>query len=150
MARFAPVSLVFFLGALFFMTVLRGLPLHPVHFAFMSASFFAFNLLFAHLVDHVELTLSFAISAAVSMTLVVTYLRKVVSPLFAWREAALLQLLFLVLFARAHFTQGWTGLTVTIGGIVTLFVVMQATAKVDWNLVFPDSREPPPGPLPLP
>ena len=29
-----------------------------------------------------------------------------------------------------------TGLTVTIGAVITLFVLMQATGRVDWSSVF--------------
>ena len=53
----------------------------------------------------------------------------------AWER---IQLLYLVLFSFAHFYEGWTGLTVTVGAIVTLFVVMQLTARVDWGEVFPE------------
>lgn len=151
MSRFAPVSLTFFLGVLFFLALLRGLPLHPMHFAFLAASFFSFHLLFAYLVDHLDLTLSFVLASAVSVLLVVSYLRVVVSPRFAVLEAGSLQLLYLVVFARAHFTPGWTGLIVTIGAIATLFVVMQATARVDWEQALRGSPSPParvPPPLP--
>jgi len=35
-------------------------------------------------------------------------------------------------FSAAFFVDGFTGLTVTIGAIVTLFLVMQLTARLDW------------------
>jgi hypothetical protein len=38
------------------------------------------------------------------------------------------------------FFDGYTGLTVTVGAILTLFVLMQLTARVDWGFVF--AREP--------
>ena len=34
---------------------------------------------------------------------------------------------------HAFFLPGFTGLTITIGAIVTLFVVMQMTARIDWG-----------------
>jgi hypothetical protein len=43
---------------------------------------------------------------------------------------------FLVLFSYAFFFEGYTGLTVTVGAVVTLFALMQATARVDWTAVF--------------
>jgi hypothetical protein len=55
---------------------------------------------------------------------------------FAVRRAGIAQLVFLVLFSYAFFFEGYTGLTVTIGSIVTLFVLMQATARVDWSRAF--------------
>jgi VIT1/CCC1 family predicted Fe2+/Mn2+ transporter len=47
-------------------------------------------------------------------------------------EAGLAQFCFLVLFSYAFFFKGFTGLAITIGAIVTLFLVMQITAKVNW------------------
>ena len=41
-----------------------------------------------------------------------------------------------MLFGYSFFLEGYTGLTVTIGAIVTLFVLMQSTAKVDWEAAF--------------
>ena len=32
--------------------------------------------------------------------------------------------------------KGLTGLAITVGAIVTLFVLMQTTAKVEWDKVF--------------
>ena len=43
-------------------------------------------------------------------------------------------------FSYAFFFDGFTGLTVTIGSIVTLFVLMQATARVDWSQAFDSGR----------
>jgi inner membrane protein involved in colicin E2 resistance len=107
-----------------------------MNYAFLSAAFFAFHLLLAYMVDHVNIHASFLASAATSIALVVSYLRLVAGMRFAVRRAGAAQLIFLVLFSYAFFFEGYTGLTVTIGSIVTLFVLMQATAKVDWSTVF--------------
>jgi len=72
------------------------------------------------------------ICSVVSVFLVVSYLRLVVGPRFALVEAGGAQFIYLVLFSYAFFLQGFTGLAVTIGCIVTLFVVMQITAGVRW------------------
>jgi inner membrane protein involved in colicin E2 resistance len=79
---------------------------------------------------------SFLIASAVSVVLIVTYLVKVAGMTFAVQRAAVAQVVFLVLFSYAFFFEGYSGLTVTIGSILTLFVLMQATAKVNWNEVF--------------
>ena len=129
---FAPVSLFFFFFLVFILTTLRGIDLHPMNYFFLAAAFFAFHLLLAYLVDHVSIHLAFAISSAVSVFLVVTYLRLVIGLRFAVREAALAQLLYLVLFSYAFFLEGFTGLAITIGAILTLFGVMQATGRVQW------------------
>ena len=52
---------------------------------------------------------------------------------FAMREAALTQFIYLVLFSYAFFFEGFTGLSITIGAIVTLFVAMQTTGRVNWG-----------------
>jgi len=51
-------------------------------------------------------------------------------------EAGLTQLIYLVLFSYAFFFEGFTGLTVTIGSILTLFVVMQMTGRIRWEEKF--------------
>ncbi len=130
---FAPVSLFFFFFLMFIFTTLREIDLHPMNYFFLAAAFFSFHLLLAYLVDQISIHVAFAVSAAVSVFLVVSYLRLVVGPRFAWREAGLAQLVYLVLFSYAFFFEGFTGLTVTILSIVTLFVVMQMTGRVRWS-----------------
>jgi inner membrane protein involved in colicin E2 resistance len=133
---FAPVSLFFFFFLMLIITTMRGIELHPMNYFFLAASFFAFHLLLAYLVDHVSIHLAFAICSAVSIFLLVTYLRLVVGTRFATREAALAQFIYLVAFSYAFFLKGFTGLAVTIGSITTLFVVMQVTGKIRWSEKF--------------
>jgi inner membrane protein CreD len=130
---FAPVSLLFFFFLMFVITTLKKIPLHPMHYFFLATSFFAFHLLLAYLVDHISIHAAFAICSAVSIFLVVSYLRIVIGSKFAFREAALAQLVYLVGFSYAFFFQGFTGLAVTIGAILSLFLVMQLTARVQWQ-----------------
>jgi hypothetical protein len=66
----------------------------------------------------------------------VSYLRLVAGMRYALLEAGLAQVVFLVLFSYAFFFEGYTGLTVTVGAVLTLFVLMQVTGRVDWNEVF--------------
>jgi hypothetical protein len=55
---------------------------------------------------------------------------------FAFLETALAQLIYLIGFSYAFFIEGFTGLAVTIGSIITLFVVMQMTARIKWSEKF--------------
>ena len=71
--------------------------------------------------------------SAVSIFLVVSYLRLAVGMRFALVEAGLAQFVYPVLFSYAFFLEGFTGLAVTIGAIVTLFVVMQMTGRIRWS-----------------
>lgn len=137
---FAPVSLLFFITVLLMLGALEHLELHPMHFFFLSAAFFSFHLLMAYLVDHINIHLAFSIAAAVSLALVLSYLRLICGFRSALRYAGSAQFVFLVLFSYAFFFEGLTGLAVTIGSILTLFVFMQLTARVDWNRVFGADR----------
>jgi hypothetical protein len=128
---FAPVSLLFFFFVVFILTMLRGIEFHPMNYFFLACAFFAFHLLLAYLVDHISIHWAFAICSTVSLFLVWSYLRLVVGSRFAM-EAAGAQFAYLILFSYAFFFQGFTGLTITIGAILTLFIAMQATAKIRW------------------
>jgi Inner membrane protein CreD len=132
---FAPVPLLFFVTVMVILGVLRGNSLHPMNYFFLAAAFFAFHLLLAYLADQVSIHAAFALAAASSVFLVSSYLRLV----GGWRmalEAGAAQVVFLVLFSYAFFFEGITGLTVAVGSVATLFVLMQATGRVDWETVF--------------
>jgi inner membrane protein involved in colicin E2 resistance len=130
---FAPVSLFFFMFLLFIITTVRKIRIHPMNYFFIAASFFSFHLLLAYLVDHMDLGMAFAISSVVSIFLVISYMRLVIGVRFALVETGLSQLVYLVLFSYAFFLRGFTGLTITIASIITLFVVMQFTARFKWE-----------------
>ena len=136
---FAPVSLLFFFAVIFLITTIRKIDIHPMNYLFLAAAFFSFHLLLAYLVDHVSIHVAFVIASVVSIFLVVSYLRLAVGPQFAFREAALAQFIYLVLFSYAFFFKGFTGLAITIGSIITLFVAMQLTGRIRWSEVFADS-----------
>ena len=133
---FAPVSLFFFFFLVFILSTLRGIELHPMNYFFLASASFSFHLLLAYLADHISIHWAFMISSAVSMLLVITYLRLVVNLRFALRDAGLAQLVYLVLFSYAFFFKGFTGLAVTIGAILSLFVVMQMTGRIHWQEKF--------------
>jgi inner membrane protein involved in colicin E2 resistance len=133
---FAPVSLLFFFFVIFVLTTVRGIDLHPMNYFFLACAFFSFHLLMAYLVDHLSIHLAFMICSAVSVFLLVSYLRLVVGLRFAAFEAGLAQFVYLVLFSYAFFFDGYTGLAISIGAILTLFMVMQTTARVQWSEKF--------------
>lgn len=131
----APVSLALFLFWVAMLAVLRSLPIHTMHLLLVAGAFFAFNLLFSYTADRLAPWAAFALSSAVSVGLVVSYLRLVVGARHAFLEFGLAQLLYQVGFAAAHFLDGYTGLTITVLGILTLFLVMQLTGRVKWEEV---------------
>jgi inner membrane protein involved in colicin E2 resistance len=133
---FAPVSLLFFFFALFLLTTARGIELHPMNYFFLACAFFSFHLLMAYLVDRVPIHVAFVICSAVSIALLLSYLRLVAGMRAALLEAGLAQFVYLVLFSYAFFFEGFTGLAITIGAILTLFIAMQTTAGVQWSEKF--------------
>jgi inner membrane protein involved in colicin E2 resistance len=138
---FAPVSLFFFFFLVFVLSTMRGNNLHPMNYFFLACAFFAFHLLLAYLADHISIHAAFVISSVVSIALVVSYLRLVVDWRFAVVDAGLTQLIYLVLFSYAFFFEGFTGLAVTIGAILTLFVVMQMTGRLKWEEKFATAQQ---------
>lgn len=109
---------------------LRGVNLHPMNYFFLAAGLFAFQLLFAYLVDLIPIGVAFGIAAAVSLALVGGYLRAAAGAGFA-RIALAAQFAYLVLFSYSFFFDGLTGLTITVGSIVTLALLMTLTARVN-------------------
>ncbi|MEW6104706.1 MAG: inner membrane CreD family protein [bacterium] len=137
---FAPVSLFLFLFLIFIITVVKKINIHPMNYFFISAAFFSFHLLLAYLVDHIDIHLSFVICSSVSIFLVISYMRLVVGVRFALLETGLSQFVYLVLFSYAFFLEGLTGLAITICCILTLFVVMQFTGRIDWEKQFVSNK----------
>src|SRR5262249_14377909 len=90
---FAPASLAFVLFLFFVLSTLRGIDLHPMNYFFLACAFFAFHLLLAYSADRISIHAAFAISSAVSILLVISYLRLVVNWEFAVREAGIAQLI---------------------------------------------------------
>jgi inner membrane protein involved in colicin E2 resistance len=129
---YAPLSLLLFFVVIIITALSRGVSLHPVNYIFLAAGFFAFPLLFSYMLDVVPVHLSFVIAAAASLLLVCGYLRAAVGD-FLFRVALVAQTAYMVLFSYSFFFKGLTGLTLTVGGIVTLGVLMALTAKVDWS-----------------
>jgi hypothetical protein len=136
----APVALLFYLFVLVVVTTLRTIDLHPVNYFFLAAAFFAFHLLFAYTIDRMPLDAAFALASSVSMFLTISYLRLVVGLRFAAVEAGLAQFFYLILFSLALFNEGTSGLSITIGAIVTLFLCMQWTGHIRWSERFVAAR----------
>ena len=130
---FAPVGLLFFFFVVAMVAQAQAKSIHPLNYFFFGCGFFAFHLLFAYLVDHLAIAPSFAIASATSILLVTTYARLFTGWSFALRLIGSAQLVYLVLFSCTFFWEGFTGLAITIGAILTLFVMMQYTGRVDWD-----------------
>ncbi|MDE2998644.1 MAG: inner membrane CreD family protein [Gemmatimonadota bacterium] len=132
----APISLFLFFFLLFVFTTVRRIDLHPMHYFFIGAAFFSFHLLLAYLVDHMLIHYAFGLAAAVSIFLVMSYMRLVVGTRLAFVEIGAGQFIYLVLFSYTFFIPGYTGLAITALCIATLFAAMQTTGRTDWNAVF--------------
>jgi hypothetical protein len=144
---FAPVGLLFFLFVASVLGVARKIALHPMHFFFIGCAFFAFHLLFAYTVDQIPLTTAFLLSSVVSLALVVSYAHWFLGLKRALLFLAVPQFLYLVLFSATFFWQGFTGLAIAVGAILTLFVIMQIVGRVRWDETFQRRPAPPREPL---
>jgi inner membrane protein involved in colicin E2 resistance len=131
---FAPVGLLFFVFVVAVLSAARRQALHPMHYFFIGCAFFAFHLLFAYLVDHLAIGASFALASVVSLLLVVSYARLFMGFARALLVLATPQLVYLVLFSATFFFEGYTGLAITAGAVLTLLLVMQVTGRVDWSV----------------
>jgi hypothetical protein len=130
---FAPVGLLFFFFVVAIFAAAQKREIHPLNYLFFGCAFFAYHLLFSYLVDHLAIGPSLAIASAVSVLLVVTYARLFVGWRFALVEMGVAQALYLVLFSVTFLWQGFTGLSITVGAILSLFVMMQVTGRARWN-----------------
>lgn len=149
-AWFAPVSLLFFFSVVVILSLVRGVSLHPMNFFFLAAGCFAFQLLFAYLVDLIPTMVAFAMAAGVSLLLVNGYIWAIAGRSFA-ALTTLAHFAYMVLFSYSFFFNGITGITITVGAVATLGLLMKFTADTDWAAVFGRSREagtenPPPMP----
>ena len=129
---FAPVSLLFFFFVTGVLLAARGRAIHPMNYFLLACAFFAFHLLFAYLIDQVPIGPAFVAASVVSVFLVVSYARLFVGWRTALVQMGFSQLVYLVLFSFTFFWKGFTGLAITLGAIVTLFVIMQITGRLGW------------------
>ncbi len=139
---FAPVGLLFFFFVVAIFAAAQKREIHPLNYLFFGCAFFAYHLLFSYLVDHLSIGPSLAIASVVSVLLVVTYARLFVGWKFAVREMGIAQALYLVLFSVTFLWKGFTGLSITVGAILSLFVMMQVTGRARWNEALGVRREP--------
>ncbi len=133
---FAPVCLIFFFTLVAAINVVRKIAIHPMHYLFVASGFFAFHLLLAYLVDHLDVHLAFVVSAVTSVVLVTTYLTAALGERFPAFVAVVGQTFFLVLFSYSFFLEGATGLTVAIGSVLTLAILMKVTVHINWHEFF--------------
>ncbi|NQY74235.1 MAG: inner membrane CreD family protein [Candidatus Margulisbacteria bacterium] len=132
---FAPVSLLFFFVVLLIFSVLKNTNLHPMHYFFLAATFFSFHLMYSYFSDHINIFIAFFIAAFISLFLTTSYLIRFTSIKFSM-FAAFIQFIYLIVFSYSFFFKGVTGLIVTIAAVITLFILMQLTAKVKWDTIF--------------
>ncbi|NRA38455.1 MAG: inner membrane CreD family protein [Planctomycetes bacterium] len=140
MTYFAPVCLIFFFALLAAISTVRQIEIHPMHYFFVACGFFAFHLLFAYMVDLLNVHISFLISTATTLLLVTSYLRTALKGAFPVVISIGGQLFFLVLFSYSFFLNGTTGLVVAIGSVLTLAVMMHLTAHINWKNYFKPIR----------
>ncbi len=132
---FAPVSLLFFFVVLLIFSILLKTYLHPIHYFFLALTFFSFHLMYSYFSDHINIFIAFCLASLISLFLTISYLMRFTSIKFS-AFTALIQFIYLIVFSFSFFFKGVTGLIVTITAVITLFILMQLTAKVKWDSIF--------------
>ena len=146
---FAPVCLFFFFILVATISIMYKINIHPMHYLFVTAGFFAFHLMLSYLAGHIGIHYAFAISTVISVFLVTFYLSAALGKNFPWKIAVAGQLFFLILFSYTFFIKGVTGLIVATGTVVTLGILMKVTAEVEWDEVFKSKKKDTPPPVPV-
>ena len=95
---FAPVSLLFFFVVILILTLVLKISLHPMHYLFLAASFFAFHLMYSYFSDNLNLYVTFGISSLVSLILTITYLRLFTPKIMYLIYAPIIQFIYLIIF----------------------------------------------------
>ena len=138
---FAPIPLLFFFVVLLIISVVTKQDIHAMHFFFLTLSFFSFHLMFSYFSDQMHIYLSFGVACMVSLGLTVSYIMHFLSKKMAFIIVPLTQIVYLFIFSFSFFFDGITGFIVTICAVVTLFILMQLTAKLNWHEVFNPKKE---------
>lgn len=133
---FAPVPLLFFFFVVMVISIIKKIPIHPMHYFFLATSFFSFHLMFSYYSDHMNIYLAFAVASVVSLVLTATYLRLFTPNVFAFVIAPVAQLIYLIIFSFSFFFKGTSGMIGTTFAVLTLFALMQLTGKLNWEDVF--------------
>jgi inner membrane protein involved in colicin E2 resistance len=133
---FGPVSLFFFFFAVWLITTIKSIRIHPMHYFFIGAAFFSFHLLLAYSVDQIPVEVAFVIASIVSIFLVLSYIARAVPDRGFFVQVGLAQFFYLIFFSFTFFVEQFTGLIITCMSICTLFLSMQYTARFDWSSVF--------------
>ncbi len=137
---FAPVALFFFLSAILTLVLVFKINFHPMHFLLLAATFFSFSLMFSYFSDQMNIYLAFSVASAISLILTITYLRFFTPKIVYLVFAPLAQFIYLIVFSFSFFSDDLPGFIVTICAVLTLFLIMQITGKLDWNEVFKDKK----------
>lgn len=136
LCRAAPIPILLFFCVLLIASAARQSPLHTMHFLLIGAACLVFLLLLVYLVDLLPLGAAFAGAAVMSLALVVSYLMKLAAKRFAilWGGGA--QAIYLFGPSACLLFGGQLGLPIVVLFAVTLFIVMQVTAGLDWDRAF--------------
>ncbi len=133
MFYYAPLALFLFMGLLLVSTISRGRSLHPMHYFFLSASFFVFYLLGSYLLSFVPIFVAVVGALAVSTGIILYYIHLLKKGPELFRMAALGSGIFQWLFSLAFFFPEYTGLLITLASIVCFVVLMKSTAEIEWE-----------------
>jgi hypothetical protein len=124
----APAFFILFLASLFVIFILNGNAPNFIQIAVISATYFMFYPLFAYLLVYIDLILAFIISFSVIGLLIFNYVRTLYTLKMAF-AVAVGYTFYLGLTSVAALLPTYTGLILTIEGVILIGIVMQVLAR---------------------
>lgn len=133
---YSPLSLFLFVLSIILFTTSKEIRLHPMHYLFMLISFSLFYLLGSYLISYTSVIAGVIISLLVSsgILLYYTFLLQKGSSLI--KIVGISTFIFQWFFSLSFFLPEHTGLLITIASIATFVILLQTTAKTDWENKF--------------
>lgn len=131
--RYAPLALLLFFAIFTVWSLESGRLAHPVEYSLMGCAFFTFHLMLVYLGDALPLWAAFTLASAITLAINFTYGTRVFGKHFTLTRLLPALLIYLVGFSTAFLNEGFRGLPLVLIFVLTLHLIMQISAKVDWN-----------------
>jgi len=129
--KYALLFIVLTFASLFLSEVIAKTVLHPIHYVLIGLGLVLFYLLLVSLSEHVPFDVAYVASALIVVALNTVYSRWITN----WKVASVMMTVLAVLYSFLYVTlqmQDYALLLGTFGLLVTLFLIMYLTRKIDW------------------
>ncbi|MCP4138550.1 MAG: hypothetical protein GY754_46760 [bacterium] len=130
---YSPLAIFLFLAILLVFSIAYDIRLHFMHFVFFGAGFLFFYFFLSYIVSYIGFIPGFILSAMLSGSMLIYY-SKILNRGRKLMEGTVIGLvMFQFFFSFAFYFPMHTGFLILIGSAATLFLLMRATAGIDWQ-----------------